>query len=231
MPQYIGDGRRIMSSRSSSPAWRGPLFPGAARGRTISGRRPVSVVKNQRTAVTEMAPASVAQPWRHGAGRPPRPGRAARRAPGRLRHHSRSAAAVPGSRRRVQNAHRTDRGGYSGRRRPDISGDPVSGGRHRPVGVRLQRSRAVRLRAARHRGAAERRRAVPDRSGRGRGPARAGRSRVLQINARDVSHVGIAVGGGRFVHAPSERGTVRVSLLAAPYWAKRYAGARRVGGG
>ena len=26
-------------------------------------------------------------------------------------------------------------------------------------------------------------------------------------------------------------GTVRVSLLTAPYWAKRYAGARRVGGG
>jgi hypothetical protein len=53
----------------------------------------------------------------------------------------------------------------------------------------------------------------------------------FRINARDVSHVGIAVGGGRFVHAPSERGTVCVSLLGAPYWAKRYAGARRVGGG
>jgi cell wall-associated NlpC family hydrolase len=53
----------------------------------------------------------------------------------------------------------------------------------------------------------------------------------FRINSRDVSHVGIAVGGGRFVHAPSERGTVRVSLLDAPYWAKRYAGARRVGGG
>jgi hypothetical protein len=50
----------------------------------------------------------------------------------------------------------------------------------------------------------------------------------FRINARDVSHVGIAVGGGRFVHAPSGRGTVRVSLLDAPYWAKRYAGARRV---
>jgi cell wall-associated NlpC family hydrolase len=52
----------------------------------------------------------------------------------------------------------------------------------------------------------------------------------FRINARDVSHVGIAVGGGRFVHAPSGRGTVRVSVLDAPYWAKRYAGARRVGG-
>jgi cell wall-associated NlpC family hydrolase len=53
----------------------------------------------------------------------------------------------------------------------------------------------------------------------------------FRINGRDVSHVGIAVGAGRFVHAPSARGTVRVSLLDAPYWAKRYAGARRVGGG
>ena len=52
-----------------------------------------------------------------------------------------------------------------------------------------------------------------------------------EINARDVSHVGIAVGGGQFVHAPSGRGTVRVSPLESPYWAKRYAGARRVGGG
>ncbi len=53
----------------------------------------------------------------------------------------------------------------------------------------------------------------------------------FKINARDVSHVGIAVGGGQFVHAPSGRGTVRVSPLESPYWAKRYAGARRVGGG
>jgi cell wall-associated NlpC family hydrolase len=52
----------------------------------------------------------------------------------------------------------------------------------------------------------------------------------FRINTRDVSHVGIAVGDGRFVHAPSARGTVRVSMLDAPYWARRYAGARRVAG-
>ena len=50
----------------------------------------------------------------------------------------------------------------------------------------------------------------------------------FRVNARDVSHVGIAVGRGRFVHAPSHRGTVRVESLDAPYWATRYAGARRV---
>jgi cell wall-associated NlpC family hydrolase len=50
----------------------------------------------------------------------------------------------------------------------------------------------------------------------------------FRIGPREVSHVGIAVGGGRFVHAPSERGTVRVDSLDSPYWAPRYAGARRV---
>ena len=50
----------------------------------------------------------------------------------------------------------------------------------------------------------------------------------FRIGAHDVSHVGIAVGNGRFVHAPSERGMVRVESLDSPYWAKRYAGARRV---
>ena len=51
----------------------------------------------------------------------------------------------------------------------------------------------------------------------------------FRIGAGIVSHVGIAVGGGQFVHAPKERGTVRVESLAAPYWATRYAGARRMG--
>jgi len=51
----------------------------------------------------------------------------------------------------------------------------------------------------------------------------------FRIGAGMVSHVGIAVGGGQFVHAPKERGTVRVESLAAPYWATRYAGARRMG--
>ena len=44
-----------------------------------------------------------------------------------------------------------------------------------------------------------------------------------------ASHVAIALGGGRFVHAPSARGVVRVESLASSYWASRYLGARRVG--
>lgn len=42
------------------------------------------------------------------------------------------------------------------------------------------------------------------------------------------THVGIAMGDGRFVHAPSSRGVVRVESLSAPYWRERFAGARRV---
>jgi cell wall-associated NlpC family hydrolase len=43
-----------------------------------------------------------------------------------------------------------------------------------------------------------------------------------------VSHVGIYVGDGRFVHAPSTGGTVRLDSLDGPYWRTRYSGARRV---
>lgn len=42
------------------------------------------------------------------------------------------------------------------------------------------------------------------------------------------SHVGLAIGDGRFVHAPSERGEVRVENLSARYWQRRYLGARRI---
>jgi len=46
--------------------------------------------------------------------------------------------------------------------------------------------------------------------------------------APGASHVGIAIGGDEFVHAPSSRGEVRVERLSAPYWARRFVGARRV---
>lgn len=43
------------------------------------------------------------------------------------------------------------------------------------------------------------------------------------------SHVGIYVGGGRFIHASSARGRVIVSVLAHyTRWAKPFAGARRL---
>ena len=43
-----------------------------------------------------------------------------------------------------------------------------------------------------------------------------------------VSHVGIYVGEGRFVHAPSSGGTVRLDTLDGPYWRDHYSGAKRV---
>lgn len=46
--------------------------------------------------------------------------------------------------------------------------------------------------------------------------------------APGASHVGIVIGGDQFVHAPSERGVVRVESLASQYWASRYIGAKRV---
>jgi cell wall-associated NlpC family hydrolase len=43
-----------------------------------------------------------------------------------------------------------------------------------------------------------------------------------------VSHIGIYVGEGRFVHAPSRGGTVRLDRLTDAYWAKHYVSAKRV---
>jgi hypothetical protein len=43
-----------------------------------------------------------------------------------------------------------------------------------------------------------------------------------------VSHAGIYVGEGRFVHAPSTGGTVRLDRMDNDYWSRRYVGARRV---
>jgi cell wall-associated NlpC family hydrolase len=42
------------------------------------------------------------------------------------------------------------------------------------------------------------------------------------------SHAGIYVGQGRFVHAPSAGGTVRLEYITAPYWAARFTEARRL---
>ena len=46
--------------------------------------------------------------------------------------------------------------------------------------------------------------------------------------APGASHVGIVIGGDQFVHAPSERGVVRVENLSSQYWASRFIGAKRV---
>jgi cell wall-associated NlpC family hydrolase len=43
-----------------------------------------------------------------------------------------------------------------------------------------------------------------------------------------ASHIGIYVGEGRFVHAPSSGGTVRLDALQSAYWQRSYQGAKRV---
>ena len=47
-------------------------------------------------------------------------------------------------------------------------------------------------------------------------------------NRGNVTHAGIYVGEGRFVHAPSTGGTVRLDHLDGHYWRDHYSGARRV---
>jgi len=42
------------------------------------------------------------------------------------------------------------------------------------------------------------------------------------------SHVGVYVGGGRFVHASNPRTGVRIDQLAQRYWAERFENAQRL---
>jgi cell wall-associated NlpC family hydrolase len=44
---------------------------------------------------------------------------------------------------------------------------------------------------------------------------------------RGITHVGIYIADGRFIHAPASGKTVQVSSLDEAYWAKRFVGAKR----
>lgn len=44
---------------------------------------------------------------------------------------------------------------------------------------------------------------------------------------RRISHVGIYISNGRFIHSPSAGKSVEISSLHESYWAKRFAGAKR----
>ena len=57
---------------------------------------------------------------------------------------------------------------------------------------------------------------------------KAGDLLFFQTVSRGASHVGVAIGEGQFVHAPSSRGVVRVERYDNSYWASRFVGARRV---
>lgn len=45
---------------------------------------------------------------------------------------------------------------------------------------------------------------------------------------RPFSHVGFYVGEGQFIHAPAQRGRVRIEPMSQPYWQSRFDGARRL---
>lgn len=45
---------------------------------------------------------------------------------------------------------------------------------------------------------------------------------------RTFSHVGIYVGGGKFIHSPKPGAQVRVEDMSVNYWQRRFDGARRV---
>lgn len=50
----------------------------------------------------------------------------------------------------------------------------------------------------------------------------------FQTYRRGASHVGIYIGNGKFIHASSARGRVRVDSLNEGYYRQRYLGARRI---
>jgi cell wall-associated NlpC family hydrolase len=50
----------------------------------------------------------------------------------------------------------------------------------------------------------------------------------FRTEGRRVTHVGVVVGDGTFIHAPNTRSRVRTDRLDGRYWQQRYAGARRI---
>ncbi len=50
----------------------------------------------------------------------------------------------------------------------------------------------------------------------------------FDLEGKKNSHVGIYLGNGRFVHAPSTGKTVRRDRLDSPYWRKHFSEARRL---
>ena len=58
--------------------------------------------------------------------------------------------------------------------------------------------------------------------------AEAGDLVFFATDGHGPTHVGIALGPDKFIHAPSSRGVVRVEPFSAPYWSSRFLEARRV---
>jgi cell wall-associated NlpC family hydrolase len=56
---------------------------------------------------------------------------------------------------------------------------------------------------------------------------RAGDLVFFRTRGKRVSHVGIYLGDGRFIHSPTTGERVRVDRMSEKYWSRRFAGARR----
>ncbi len=61
-----------------------------------------------------------------------------------------------------------------------------------------------------------------------RGQLAAGDLVFFNTSRRAYSHVGIYIGRGRFVHAPSSGSLVRVERMTNSYWSSRFNGGRRL---
>jgi cell wall-associated NlpC family hydrolase len=57
---------------------------------------------------------------------------------------------------------------------------------------------------------------------------RAGDLVFFSTVAPGASHVGLAINGDEFVHAPAASGVVRTERVRSPYWHTRFVGARRI---
>jgi cell wall-associated NlpC family hydrolase len=60
-----------------------------------------------------------------------------------------------------------------------------------------------------------------------RGGLKMGDLVFFRTKGRRISHVGIYLDNGLFIHSPSSGKRVRIDHLAETYWAKRYVGAKR----
>ena len=48
----------------------------------------------------------------------------------------------------------------------------------------------------------------------------------FNTNGQPYSHMGLYIGNGEFIHAPSSNGTIRTAKLSQPYFSQRFTGAR-----